>query len=359
MANTDMQQLDTLLQKIEQEQEGFTYDRTAIEEEAAQGGSVLKKLPIKILTILGGFLATGTFMGFFLAAGIYESGVGLLFLGLCLLVGAELLIRAKMDSTSDSIGVSLNITGYVLFAMGTGLLTESTSAVAGALALASVLVAIISRSSICVFISILVLNGSFLALIFTNKLYDLSHALIAVLGVVLTYMSLSEPKLLAASPEKASLKYGPVRMGVIFSLVITLALFVHQKFLSTTIEHFWVSSLLLMGCLLLQVHHVVKDAAITAGKTKAVVYSCCILVLIPTVLTPSIPGALLILLTSFYIGHRPGFWVGLLALAYFVILYYYDLNMTLLAKSGVLVASGLLFLGSFVLLNKQLRSYAD
>jgi uncharacterized membrane protein len=81
------------------------------------------------------------------------------------------------------------------------------------------------------------------------------------------------------------------------------------------------------------------------------------LVLLPTILAPSVPGALLVVLSSFYIGHRTGFWVGLLALAYFLVLYYYDLNMTLLAKSGVLVLTGSLFLAGLYLLNRYLRSH--
>jgi hypothetical protein len=52
-------------------------------------------------------------------------------------------------------------------------------------------------------------------------------------------------------------------------------------------------------------------------KLQLLIYGCCCLVL-----APSISGALLIMLSSFYIGHRTGFVIGLLALLYFIILYY-------------------------------------
>ncbi|MCX2741280.1 DUF4401 domain-containing protein [Pontibacter anaerobius] len=358
MANTDTTQLDALLQELEQEQPDFYYDRDSIEAETSHTASLLKRVPIKVLTILGGLLGMTTFMGFLLMAGLYNSGIGMLFFGICFLVGSEALIRLKKDATADAMGVSLNIMGYALLTIGTGQMTDGDTAVTLVLACAALMIISLSESAICVFISVLVLNGSLLSLIFIHEAFSLSHGLIAILAAILTYMSLYEAKLLAGSP-RFGLVLGPVRMGVIVSLVIVLALFVHQKFLSTSIEHFWTSSIFLAGCLLLLVHHVLRGMPMVSKQAHGVIYTCCVLLLAPFILTPSVPGALLILLASFYIGHNPGFWVGLLALVYFVILYYYDLNMTLLAKSGVLIASGLLFLGGFVLLNNYLKSYAD
>lgn len=358
MVNNDNTPLDALLQEIAQEQPGFTYDRDSIAAENTATASLLKRVPMKVLTILGGLLGMSTFIGFLLAAGLYNSGFGMLFFGLCSLVGAELLIRTNKEGAGDSIGISLYITGYALLAVGVGQLTDSSMGAAMALTCAAAVTIGVSVSAMGVFIAVLVLNGSLLSLIFSHEVYPLTHGLIALLALVLTFLSLNEARLIAAS-RRFALVLGPVRMGVIFSLVMTLALFVHQKFFSTTITYFWVSSLILMACLLLLVYRVLRDVAILSPKTKLVIYTCAVLLLAPFILTPSVPGALLILLASFYIGHKPGFWVGLLALAYFIILYYYDLNMTLLAKSGVLVASGLLFLGGFILLDSYLKRYAD
>ncbi|MFD2246389.1 DUF4401 domain-containing protein [Pontibacter ruber] len=358
MANIEAQELRELLQEIAQEQPGFTYDEAAIAADVAQSTSLLKRLPVKVLTMLGGLLAMSTLLGFLFAAGLYNSSIGLLIFGLGFLVGAEVLVRVEKTFTADAISVSMNIAGYVLLAIGTGQVTNNSTTIALVLALAAVLVLLFTENAICVFIAVLVLNGSLLSLIVIHKAYNLSHALIALQAAALTYMSLQEPKLLATSPRVALL-FGPVRMGLVFSLVILLGLLVHQKFLSTSISHFWISSIILIGCLLVLVYHVLKDSAITDKRTQAVIYTCCCLLLLPTIQTPSVPGALLVLLSSFYIGHKPGFWVGLLALAYFIVLYYYDLNMTLLAKSGVLVLTGGLFLGGLYLLNRYLRSHAE
>ncbi|SFG76967.1 DUF4401 domain-containing protein [Pontibacter chinhatensis] len=360
MDNNSNTQPDLLLQEIAQEQPGFTYDRDSIAVEVTATAMLLKRVPIKVFTILGGLLGMGTFMGFMVLVGMNTPGAGILFLifGLCLLGTAELLIRSNREALAASFGISLYITGYVLLAFGVGQLTDSSTGAALALACAAAVAIAVSVSAIGVFIAVLVLNGSLLSLIFSHEVYPLTHGLIALLALVLAFLSLNEARLIAAS-RRFALVLGPVRMGVIFSLVMTLALFVHQKFFSTTITYFWVSSLILIACLLLLVYRVLRDVAILSPKAKLLIYTCAVLLLAPFILTPSVPGALLILLASFYIGHKPGFWVGLLALAYFIILYYYDLNMTLLAKSGVLVASGLLFLGGFILLNNYLKRHVD
>ncbi|MBX0333952.1 DUF4401 domain-containing protein [Pontibacter sp. HSC-14F20] len=356
MADKETLQLEALLQEISLEQPDFTYDEAAITSEVAHSTSLLKRWPVKLLTILGGMLALSTLLGFLMAAGLYNSGIGMLIFGLGFLGGAEVLMRIEKTFTAEAIGVSLNIAGYVLLAIGTGILSENTTAVALILGIASTLVLVFSRSSLFVFISVLVLNGSLLSLIFIHKVYNLSHALIMVLAGILTLMSLYEAKLLALS-RRFALVFGPVRMGVVFSLINTLVLFVHQKLLSTNITHFWLSGLFLIGCLLLLLHRVLRESGVKDQKTLAIFYTCCAVVLLPTVLAPSVPGALLVVLSSFYIGHRTGFWVGLLALAYFLVLYYYDLNMTLLAKSGVLVLTGSLFLAGLYLLNRYLRNH--
>ncbi|SIQ60786.1 DUF4401 domain-containing protein [Pontibacter lucknowensis] len=356
MADKEPIQLEALLQEIAQEQPDFRYDEAAIKAEVAHSTSLLKRWPVKLLTILGGLLAMGLLLGFLFSAGLYNSGIGLLLFGAGFLIGAEVLIRFEKTFSAEAVGVSLNIAGYVLLAIGVGQLTDSGTSVALLLGIAALLVLIFSESGIYVFLSVLVLNGSLLSLIFIHKVYNLSHVLVVVLVGVLTFISLYEAKLLALS-RRFTLVFGPVRMGLIFSLIITLGLFVHQKFLSTNITHFWLSGLFLIGCLLLLLHRVLLESGVEDRKTLAIFYTCCAVVLLPTVLAPSVPGALLVVLSSFYIGHRTGLWVGLLALAYFLVLYYYDLNMTLLAKSGVLVLTGTLFLGGLDLLNRYLRSH--
>src|SRR5690606_30485192 len=87
--------LREVLQQIAQEQPDFSYNETAIVAETEQASSLLKRWPVKLLTILGGMLAMTTLMGFLLMAGLYNSGIGMFVFGLGFLVGAEVLVRIE------------------------------------------------------------------------------------------------------------------------------------------------------------------------------------------------------------------------------------------------------------------------
>jgi len=65
------------------------------------------------------------------------------------------------------------------------------------------------------------------------------------------------------------------------------------------------------------------------------------------------------LVVSFYSGHRAGIAIGAMALVYFVILFYYDLHLTLLTKSVILMVNGALFLGGYFLIHKKLKADAE
>lgn len=348
--------LRTALDKIAREQPDFNYDEQAIAAEIDHAASLLKRWPVKLLTMLGGVLAMSTLLGFLMMAGLYNSGIGMFVFGLGFLVGAEVLIRIEKTFTADAMAVALNMAGYVLLGIGTGVHAESETAVALALGIAAGFVLLFSRSTICVLVAVLVLSGSLLSLVFIYKVYSLVHVLVALLAGLLMAMTLLEAELLATFRRFIS-AFGAVRTGLVLSLLVLLALTVHQGVFLTNIAHLWVSSMVLLGCLLLLLRRVLRESGVREKKPLAVFYTCCALVLLPTVLTPSVAGALLAVLSGFYSGHRMGFWVGLLALAYFIVRYYYDLHMTLLAKSGVLVLTGALFLGGLYLLNRFLRSH--
>src|SRR5205809_2120555 len=77
---------------------------------------------------------------------------------------------------------------------------------------------------------------------------------------------------------------------------------------------------------------------------------------------PGVAGGLMIVLVGFANGNRLLAGLGIAALLYYVSSYYYLLDATLLAKAGVLAASGVVLLGArWLLLNVVMpeRAYAD
>jgi hypothetical protein len=79
------------------------------------------------------------------------------------------------------------------------------------------------------------------------------------------------------------------------------------------------------------------------------------LVTLPLVFLPLLLGSLLTLLLSFRNRHFIGIGTGVLGLVYFTSQYYYDLRWSLLDKSLVLMASGLLLLLGYFLFQRKFR----
>ncbi|MCJ8165504.1 DUF4401 domain-containing protein [Pontibacter sp. E15-1] len=358
MENKKQPDVRALLQQLRQEEgEDFVYDEARIEAEAAQHTALLANLPVKLLTILGGLLASLFLLGFLFSTGLYESHAAMLAVGLVFLAGSVWVARTAHNTMAETACVSFHLIGYLLFSLGFSGLVQNELALYGALALLAVLALFLATNSVLLFLAVLMLFGSLAAMLLYFRAFDFIHAYTGVTASLLTYLSLQEARLISKGAW-FNRAYRPVRMGLVIALLAALAVLVHPALLSVQVAHYWVSGVLLIGAVLLVVAMVVRDAGLPP-KMRVLVYGVCCLVLAPTVLSPAVPGALLVLLTSFYIGHKPGFVLGLLSLVYFVILFYYDLQFTLLQKSGILILSGALFLGGALLLKKLLKHGMD
>ncbi|KJS40462.1 MAG: hypothetical protein VR70_05730, partial [Rhodospirillaceae bacterium BRH_c57] len=64
-----------------------------------------------------------------------------------------------------------------------------------------------------------------------------------------------------------------------------------------------------------------------------------------TGLAPGLAGALMLLAVAWRLGNRVVAAVGVIAVLAFVVRYYYGVDVTLLTKSGLLLAGGVLTLG--------------
>ncbi|MFD3001398.1 DUF4401 domain-containing protein [Pontibacter toksunensis] len=351
--------VDVLLEQIRQEEgEAFVFDEGKIREDISKSVSSSASLPIRLLTIFGGIMASIFFIGFLLLIGLYDSDLGMLIVGLVFLIGSVAILRYNANTMMETSCVAFNMMGYLLFCTGFSELISSDIALCVALAALAAGVFLVADNMLLRFLAVLVFFGSLAGITLIYEADNLMHVFIGVVTALLTYMSLKEAKFMRRSALLNQV-YRPLRMGLVFSLLSGLALLVHQPLLSIDITHLWVSSLFLVVALLVVLAKVLQQAPVTNRKTQAIVYICCCLVLAPTMLTPSIAGALLVMVSSFYIGHRVSFTVGLLGLIYFVILYYYDLQFTLLVKSGILVLSGILFIVGYLLLHKNLKSYVE
>jgi len=335
------------------EGDGFEFNEIELENEYSKVQNDESSIAIKILSILGGFFAAITFLGFLLIAGLYDSEEGLVVTGLIFVCAALLLNVVYKKLIIDTLSVSAYGLGLCLIAFGLSALQVGGNTISIIFVLISLLTIGITKNYILSFISILTINGSFIFLIIENELYSLIHIYNAILLVLVTYVFLKEAKLLADNRFPSQL-YNPVRIGLLISLLLGLVFVGQRGIFNFGIKYIWSSSLITIPLTIYVISIITKIIGITKVKTLYLIYSLCILFLIPTALSPAISGSLLIILLCFLVNYKTGLAIGVFSFIYFISQYYYDLNYTLLTKSIILFVSGIVFLLFSVVTHQKL-----
>lgn len=310
-------------------------------------------LAIKILSIFGGFLATLAFLGFLGLLGLYNSDYALLCIGVIFISTAIGLNKIYNKLIIDTLSISTYVIGFSLFVFALSMLDVNENIIAILICFISGLSLIITQNFLLSFISTLVISACFIFLITSNEFYDLIHAYIAINALLLTYVFLYEAKIISIS-KKLNRLYYPLRIGLVFALLLGLIYIGKRNLVPIDQNLIWLSSIAIILITLFLASRIIAINKLYSVKKKLMVYILTILVLSPTILSPSISGAILIILLSFLVNYKTGFVIGIISIIYFISQYYYDLNFTLLTKSIILFVSGIMFLLFYFFTNRKI-----
>ena len=146
-----------------------------IEKEYSISENDKSSLAIKVLTILGGFLASLAFLGFLAIAGLYESKVGIVVFGLLFMVAAIFLNLAFDKLIYDTLSVFTYVLGYCLIGTGLSMLEVNANIISILFVFMAVSVLFITQNYIISFISVLIVNGSLIFIILHNQTFEIIH----------------------------------------------------------------------------------------------------------------------------------------------------------------------------------------
>lgn len=321
----------------------FECDEKAIYEEYSAQEKNKSSLAIKLLSIFGGFLASLAFLAFLGVARLYNSEFGLLIFGIGFIISAIWLNKAHDKLIVDTFSISIYIIGFWLLAFGLSTMNVDKNIITILISLLALTSLVITQNFIFSFISVLTISGSFLFLIISNNSYNLIHLYVAINTLILGFLFLNEAKIISSNKRLSQL-YNPVRIGLVISLLFGLISVGKRHLIPISQNLIWLSSIVMILVTLYLVYKIIKINEVKAFKTKAIIYSLSFLVLFPTVFSPSISGAIVIILLSFLVNYKTGLALGIISIIYFISQYYYDLNFTLLTKSIILFVSGIMFL---------------
>lgn len=347
-------QIERILAYIESSaRTGLTFDQSAIKEEYEELDETQPTLAIKILAFAGGLLASLAFVGLLLLE-ISDKKIGMSFFGVIFIASSVVLNKYSNTIFTDTLSISTFISGFLLLGFGlAGLLLDPNTIwlIVLIFALGS---QIFTRDYILTFLCVFITSCSIIALILSNNLDYLLIAYASALSILSTYFISKEGRIIASFKSLSTL-YNPVRIGLLFSFVSVLVFLGKKGLAQVSAKEVWIASVVFIAAIIYLGTLVLEIFGVKSSKQKLIACFCTGAILSPTLFAPAISGAVLILLLSFYVNHKTGIALGIITVVYFISQYYYDLTFTLLTKSVLLFASGILFLAIYLFIHNKLH----
>jgi hypothetical protein len=298
---------------------------------------------VKIVSVIGGMMATQFFLGFLLIGGITESPIALSIIGLMLIIGSLFALRKVDLLIADTIAICSYLTGFVLVALAQNLWKVSINQAAVIQLVIALVTLIFIRHTILAFFAFSIVMGCGLFLFFNNSLLTWVQIWPAALSIALVILYEKEAGIVCFLGKMASW-YRPLLLVVALVFIGMLQLLGKRHLVDGISEDFSYVSILLLLLFVRLVFQTVPLLDVPDRNQRIIITAVVTSILLPTLISPAIVGILLLLLLSFRSGDRWIWILSLVSLIVFMSEYYYDLYYTLLTKSYILMGTGAGFL---------------
>ena len=344
--------------KIKYIQENFTnntIDTEAIVKEYALQQKNNSSIAIKILSVVGGVFSSLLFVLFVGISMLWTRATFMEIFGVILIIIAVFLNKKVTNLLLDTFSISLYIVGVSFVVFGLNYLKNPLDTSIYFVLLVGVIILFINQSYILSFIASMMILGSILLFLFHHHIEDAISVYLAINGFLLVFWLLY-PYLLFSS-KKMNALYEPIKMALVFSFLFILGLIAYGDIINMNAINWSILALSISIQFLFVVYKIKKSIALTDKKGIFILSFLSVLIAGLSYFSPAIIGALTVILLGFYTSSKSIFVLGILAFIYFIGQFYYNLNDTLLFKSVLLIALGIVFLALhfFVLKFKSLE----
>jgi hypothetical protein len=332
----------TIQQLLEQLATSGEFELDRQPEVAAVLAAAGRSTPWYIQGLIGvsAWIAALCFIGFLAIAGLIDSESGLIIGGVIFCLAAVgLKWWLPRSIFAGQLALALGLAGQALFIVGIGSQTENAAAAAFAAIGLELVLLVIYRDTFQRLLSTLIIVGAVVVLFFEWDIQETVHILILLLAALALFIWEQETYL---STTFLAEVYRPVGYGCSVAL---LALLTPSMITELEIEWWWLSAAGLLALLLVLEYLILAELDISwRHPTALALLGGTLLLLWPAWQSPGILGALLVLLVGFRGGNRLLTGLAAIFLAVFIIAFYYNLELTLLVKSFMLMGSGVIIL---------------
>ena len=359
MTNTSQSTIKDLFDHLDQKQ--VTYNKTEIEAYLGQDQShPAPSLLIAILSAIGVLFATAMILATLMMAGILDVNAGISFLicgglslGLAIFLSMTSKITDHPSSFSQQIILAATAVGKILLCYWVASLVSFKSdqifwALTGTMALLTGLTYFTINSSIDKFFSCL----TTLVFLFASLIYKPQNPYLTELAYGPLYGVLLGLALWLLLNNSLKATWQPLAFALLIFTCILLPLWpemsiglhaLTSKFPAYTVK------LSLMAGFLITAYMIAKQHA--KLDLDLIIITLALTIILALYGPQNILAALIILILGYYKFNRPLLVLGLISFIYFLISYYYQLNITLLQKSGLLLISGTALLAGWAYLH--------
>lgn len=313
-------------------------------------------LTVRILSIVGGLLAALCLILFLVLSPIIRSEEALTVIGIGAIVVAIVGNRTINQLFFDTSLTAFYVAGCVALCFALNRSHINVQLICFLFMFIGTFTFVCSKGVFFPFLSVLLFNtASTWAIIETIQEIEVSQVMVGWMGIVFLALNLFEAELVTRISALKRL-FRPLHSGFFLSFVCGL---IWMSSMGDTFDKpVAILSVLIWIGIVLMLQRVMKVIKVKP-VIKVLVYVGCFMLLIPTILAPSLSGALLLLLICFGYGYKVEVGASLILLIYTIGKYYYDLQLTLLAKSGTLFLTGVVLLLSYYYFTKHAKIHEE
>lgn len=305
---------------------------------------------IKVITILGAWFGALLFLGSLIVSQVLQSTESMITFGsIFILTGIILSYTNKKNHFLDSISLSFSVLGQILLGIGIGVKAGGLKPVCYVGIIVQISIYLLAQSYTQKFISVILTPACLLGIIWNCPLFEVTNFLIGALSVASVLIWTNEIPL-QVRLKKHPYFYIPTAYGLVFGLLVILILSINNRFFEVNIFHWYIASLISFMSLTFLLYKSLCQNLGLGRNAFWLTVGVIAIVLSPTAQTPGIITSLMVIVLGFERGNRTLFTLGILFLAIYVISFYYSLQQTLLIKSIILMSTGALFLGIYLVL---------
>lgn len=337
----------SLLGKLE-EKEYITSDRREKVRTFLEKSTKETKTPwyVQILIGMGAWWSAVLFIIAAVISGVVRKQEGMVVFGIAFLIGSILLNRLLQNKSIfvSQLALAGNVAGQIFLYIGVGSNSRSILNVSIACLIVQVLLAILYNDTLVRFSTPILAVSSVAAILGGEfKLFLAGHAITAVLGGIILYYWLLHESKFSIGMRINFLR--PIMYGTIFSFLSTFTLSANPSndiFIKQTV-HFWISGIILSGMLIFTIMFIMEKLK-TPMMTKIPIGIGTLIICIICINSPGVIAAFLILLIAFHRGNKILLGLSIVYLIFFLIFFYYNMAVSLLFKSFILMGSGIAML---------------